>query len=182
MENIITKTGDKGSTKDFLGNSFSKADDVMLVLAYGDMVNAQLGNCRYLNDGLFKELQEVMWGIMGNISATLSSGSPESLDKNWDCRPSKFDKANIDKLEKLSADIRLELKEVKLGGWMHYSGLPVEVACKWVRIWECFLNQYVQGRFPAQFIPDGFFEDELVFVNRLSDYLFYLAIKEKTNG
>lgn len=160
---IYTKTGDDGKSSLLFGERRSKSDKIFEVLGDLDELSAHIGLvCEYLNNR--RSIEEFLKDIQSrllDIGADLA-GLP--------C----FNPENIGILEKEIDSIDLELPILKNfilpGGGLASS--------------HAHLARSVCRRFERHLVrtSDERFKDILIYINRLSDYLFVLARYMSENG
>ena len=163
---IYTKTGDKGTTSDVLGQRVSKADIKMELQGSIDEINAGVGHLRALiNITDSNEITTNIDNTLRDIQYTLFMiGSDVSSDFN-----NNYVKvSDISSLEQ-SIDIMSNIVG-QLQSFIYYSGNQASTYCQVVRsvvrrAERVFVRHMENKRFNLDY----------QFVNRLSDYLFTLS-------
>jgi cob(I)alamin adenosyltransferase len=170
---IYTKTGDKGKTTLIGGSKVSKADIKVEIYGSIDEVNSFIGLA--INFLFSKEHQAILFNVqknlfkLGNIFAT-----------DW----AKFDISqhciNENDIEELEQQIDLLSKNVKMpegfvlpGGTVASSYLHVcRAICRRTERLAVLYSEKFEGEsIEAKFVKTG-----CIFLNRLSDLLFVLAV------
>ncbi len=171
---IYTGTGDRGKTSLFSGQRVSKADE--RIEAYGDLdeLNSTIGG---LVAGLPGELAELIEELRQIQSALFQIGAlfattPDS--PSWEALP-PIASEQIEKLEQAMDRMAGSLPELKRfvlpGGhvtaaWSH---LARAICRRAERHAVRFLDTAFENRIPEPY------RKALVYINRLSDYLFLVA-------
>ena len=171
---IYTKTGDKGNTALIGGRRVPKHH--IRIETYGtiDELNSHLG---LLRDGAidihYKDILEIIQNNLFTIGAALATDTEKDILKNGKNRLniSKVNSSDIQLLEKEIDDMNIELPEmthfVLPGGHQTVSFCHIaRCVCRRVERIATSLNEVT----PLE-------SEILVYLNRLSDYLFVLARK-----
>lgn len=178
LPNITTKRGDGGYTNLWDGKLIHKGSRVIELQSYLDLFDSSLGllheNTDLSIDKLeildsIKKIQSRLIYLKGEICT-----SKENWDKFYKTKPMISD-VDVDYLEKCSSAIKtvLEEKLYDITGWVLYGeegGLTAQIdyAGRLCRLCEAKMYQ-VQ-------MEDVLYRKELyVFMNRLSDYLYWAA-------
>lgn len=164
---IYTKTGDKGSTSLIGGTRVSKSD--LRIEAYGtvDELNAHIGFCRDLltDEQSRKVLQDIQWQLF-SIGAALAC-DPE---KETRMQIPEVRESDITLLEQEIDRMNGELPPLKHfilpGGHTSISALHI-ARCVCRRAERCSVRLEAESGKVEPLI--------LIYLNRLSDYLFVLA-------
>lgn len=159
---IYTKTGDDGTTGLFGGGRLSKADEI--IEAYGslDEVTALLGMITTFNipDGetsLLFDIQHDLYGIMGALS-----NAPVDLQRAYQ-RTLVFEK-HIDAIQSMLPELQ---------SFVYPRGSQVSVWCHIARsVCRRAERELVRAKLKRN---DEMLDQILVYINRLSDYLFALG-------
>ncbi len=171
---IYTGTGDRGKTSLFSGERLSKADE--RIDAYGDVdeLNSTMGAlAAWLPDELGRAKSEVerIQSLLFSLGAVLAT-SADSPSMDVLTRVGREDEAFLE-----AAIDRMEAEMTPLAGFIlpggHRCAAWAHVArtvCRRAERKVVRLAAQESGQVPA----DGL-EHELVFLNRVSDYLFVLA-------
>lgn len=171
---IYTGTGDRGKTSLFSGERVAKSD--RRIAAYGevDELNSVLGalaaGLAGVSPGLAGRLQEIqadLFQLSAILAVTPDSPAMDALEKIAD--------SQIDDLEQTIDQLDSQLP--KLSGFILPGGHPTAAwahICRTVcrraeRKLTRISDEYVQGTAARQF------QLALIYLNRLSDYLFVLA-------
>jgi cob(I)alamin adenosyltransferase len=163
---IYTKTGDKGTTSDVLGNRVSKGDMKIELQGSIDEISAGIGYLRALLkkgsqaeeavsvDCGLREVQYALFRIGGDVSS--------------DFKSNYIREADIEALEQ-SID-KMSGVAVELTSFIYYSGCEAAAYCHVVRTVarraERVFVRHMEGKV---------YNLDYQYVNRLSDYLFSMA-------
>ncbi|HYF83725.1 MAG TPA: cob(I)yrinic acid a,c-diamide adenosyltransferase [Clostridia bacterium] len=163
---IYTKTGDKGTTSDVLGQRVSKGDIKIELQGSIDEINAGVGYLRSLlknttynrsaidlDDGL-RDIQYALFRIGGDVSSNFSQHHIKNAD--------------IEYLEN-SIDI-MEKSVGPLESFIYYSGSEAATYCHVVRS----VARRTERVF-VRFMENKEYNLDYQYINRLSDYLFSMA-------
>lgn len=167
---IYTKTGDKGETSLFTGQRVSKTDPFIEALGSVDECNSTIGLAMALlpaNPEMKKVrqqleiIQHALFDVGAALATPLTRAGKNKLEKT------RFDHQEIEELEKWMDQMEAELpplKEFILPGG-HPAGASLHVARSTCR------------RAERRVIPlnEDVSETVLVYLNRLSDYLFFAS-------
>ncbi|MGE5678680.1 MAG: cob(I)yrinic acid a,c-diamide adenosyltransferase [Pseudomonadota bacterium] len=163
---IYTKTGDKGTTSDVLGNRVSKGDMKIELQGSIDEVSAGIGYLRALlkkgcpveeaasADLGLRDVQYALFRIGGDVSSDFISNYIREADIE----------ALEQSIDKMSGDAG------ELTSFIYYSGCEAAAYCHVVRT--------VARRAERVFVrhmEDKAYNLDYQYVNRLSDYLFSMA-------
>jgi cob(I)alamin adenosyltransferase len=163
---IYTKTGDKGTTSDLLGNRVSKADIKMELQGAIDEINAGIGYLRALlkneviaatffdTDGILKDIQYTLFKIGGDISADFSYNYVKDSD--------------IDILEGYIDTMTNAVGQLQ--NFIYYSANQAAAFCQQVRS----VTRRAERVF-VKYLEEKEYNSDYQFINRLSDFLFTLA-------
>jgi cob(I)alamin adenosyltransferase len=163
---IYTKTGDKGTTSDVLGQRVSKADIKMELQGSIDEINAGIGYLRSLFNTLnmnetsmeidftLKDIQYILFMIGSDVSSDFKSHYVKASD--------------ISSLEQ-SID-RLTTTVGQLQNFIYYSGNQASTYCQVVRS----VVRRAERVF-VRYMENKEYNLDYQFVNRLSDFLFSLS-------
>lgn len=163
---IYTKTGDKGTTSDVLGNRVSKADIKIELQGTIDEVNAGIGYLRSLLkempnntqimdiDAVLRDIQYALFRIGSDVSSNFEYNYVKEADIAF-----------------LEQSIDLMTNTVgQLQNFIYYSGHQAAAYCQVVRSIvrraERVFVRHLEGKK---------YNFDYQFINRLSDYLFTLA-------
>lgn len=163
---IYTKTGDKGTTSDVLGQRVSKGDIKIELQGSIDEINAGAGYLRALLknaalsesvidlDGGLRDIQYALFRIGGDVSSDFSQNYIKEAD-----------------IEYLEQSIDIMTNTVgPLENFIYYSGSEAATYCHVVRS--------VVRRAERVFVrhmENKEYNNDYQYINRLSDYLFSLA-------
>lgn len=163
---IYTKTGDKGTTSDVLGQIVSKADIKMELQGSIDEINAGVGHLRALInstdcnetttniDNNLRDIQYTLFMIGGDVSSNFNNNYVKASD--------------ISSLEQSIDTMSGTLGQLK--NFIYYSGNQASTYCQVVRS--------VVRRAERVFVrhmENKQFNSDYQYINRLSDYLFTLS-------
>jgi cob(I)alamin adenosyltransferase len=163
---IYTKTGDKGTTSDVLGQRISKGDIKIELQGSIDEINAGAGYLRALLnitglsqsdldlDSGLQDIQYALFRIGGDVSADLSGNYIKEAD--------------LEHLEK-SIDL-MENATGPLENFIYYSGSEAATYCHVVRS-----AARRAERVFVRYMENKEYNLDYQYINRLSDYLFSLA-------
>ncbi|MDF2891695.1 MAG: yvqK [Clostridia bacterium] len=163
---IYTKTGDKGTTSDVLGQRISKADIKMELQGSIDEINAGVGYLRALIDSVNNSNAAInVDEILRDIQYTLFRiGSDVSSDFSYNY----VKESDISVLEN-SIDVMTNAAG-QLQNFIYYSGNQAAAYCQVVRSvvrrTERVFVRHMEGKE---------YNLDYQFINRLSDFLFTLA-------
>ncbi len=167
MVKIYTKTGDDGTTSLLSGARVSKSDSRLQTYGEVDHFNSMIGILiQYLEDGPDKTLLLDVQNKLFDLGALLAC--PE--DKVETFKLKKITKEFVDSIEKQIDSVGEQLPPLKFfilpGGSLAAANAHLcrTQARNVERIMVALKNE-------GGFIP----ENSLKFINRMSDYLFYLA-------
>ena len=171
---IYTGTGDRGKTSLFSGQRVSKADD--RIEAYGDMdelnstIGALVASLGRTHSEPVEELQHIqadLFAISALLATTPDSPSMDTI--------AGIDPESIEFLEKSIDQMVEALPELK--GFILPGGHPTaawaHVARTVCRRTERRVVRFLDASFKIQ-APDSY-QRALIYINRLSDYLFVVA-------
>lgn len=163
---IYTKTGDKGTTSDILGQRVSKADIKMELQGSIDEINAGIGHLRALLKTINSNESKInIDNSLRDIQYTLFMiGSDVSSDFNNNY-------VKVSNITLLEQGIDIMTSEIgQLQNFIYYSGNPASTYCQVVRSvvrrTERVFVRYMKGKE---------YNLDYQFVNRLSDFLFTLS-------
>ena len=170
MTNIYTRTGDKGETSLFSGERVLKNNHFIEALGAVDECNSSLGvaishlqaNEKDLKDQL-TSIQHALFDVGASLATPLTSSSLKKIEKT------RFDEESITELEKwidTMEDKLVPLKTFILPSG-HPSGAMLHFSRALCRRAERMIIPLIQNKQ----IPNSV----LVYLNRLSDYLFVAA-------
>lgn len=169
---IYTRTGDNGTTSLFSGGRVAKNDPIIEALGTVDEANSSLGMAisflpkvlpfQPIRDQL-EIIQHALFDLGAALATPRSKGDAKKLEKT------RFDKEEIGLLEQWIDEMTGELPPLKYfilpGG--HPSGASLHLSRSLIRRAErCVMPIFEQ---------EDVTEDILIYLNRLSDYLFTLA-------
>ena len=179
MKSLTTKIGDKGTTRDFANCPISKGSWQIELVGAGNAVNIALGNLYHIKSksnptadliiDISKNNQDIMQGIMGWIMGWRGKNFNSEMAVN---------QAN-EYCEKLLA----VLADYKMNHWITYKGEHGFAAATVVRHFEHLFWKNVDCNNIMQpdhrrGSDDKHFDNIGVYINRLSDLLFYVGILE----
>lgn len=157
---VYTKKGDNGRTSLLNGTSVLKTDDRIELLGTIDELNSHIGLAKVLADEeLRKQLTHIQRVLMGAMA-----GVADPMKKEY-----RFDEKEVEKLESWIDDMEDSFPRVKdfvlYGGCEQSARLDVAraVARRAERRYRTVAQKYVADR------------KAMMFVNRLSDYLYVAA-------
>ncbi len=163
---IYTKTGDKGTTSDVLGQRVSKGDMKIELQGSIDEINAGIGYLRALLknidchesainvDGNLRDVQYALFRIGGDVSSDFSRNYIKEQD-----------------IEYLEHSIDIITNTVgPLENFIYYSGSEAASYCHVVRS----VTRRAERVF-VRHMEDKEYNTDYQYINRLSDYLFSLA-------
>jgi cob(I)alamin adenosyltransferase len=163
---IYTKTGDKGTTSDVLGQRISKADIKMELQGSIDEINAGIGHLRALLgvlnvdettmdiDITLKDIQYILFMIGSDVSSNFKNHYVKASDIS-------SLEHNID---------RLTTTVGQLQNFIYYSGNQVSTYCQVVRS----VVRRAERVF-VRYMENKEYNLDYQFINRLSDFLFSLS-------
>jgi len=169
---IYTKTGDKGHTSLFTGQRVPKNDPFIQALGAVDECNSTLGLAisQLPGDHRFEEVRhqlETIQHALFDVGAELAT--PQTGEKNDKIDKTRFDHDGIEQLEDWIDAMEMQLPELDTfilpGG--HRSGATLHLArsiCRRAERYVAPLNDHAHVS-----------DNVLVYLNRLSDYLFVSA-------
>lgn len=165
MNNLTTKFGDGGWTKNVDGTVISKGSKPILAMAYGDWLNVLIGRVHKSFPILLPEksniiLQKAYSILMAQISARSSlvyTLDPEALME----------------VDRISAEIREELLDFRMNDWLIYEGNDAQECSKLSRVFESMYVEVMANQPPAR---SGENVLEYQFINRVSDMFFYMGL------
>lgn len=161
---IYTKKGDEGKTSLFGGGAFSK--DYIRIEAYGtiDELNANLGYLRdqlnddYITDRLLR-VQNLLFNIGANLATVPGKNPP-------------FPSLSSEYTVELEGDIdQMELDLPALKNFILPGGHPL---ISWCHVCRTICRR-AERRVVTLATQEGIDPGVIIFLNRLSDYLFVLA-------
>lgn len=167
---IYTKTGDKGETSLFTGQRVPKTDPFIEALGSVDECNSAIGAALSLlpENATIKPVQDQLIMIqhaLFDVGAALATPRTRAVDSKL--KKTRFDHEEIELLEKWMDEMEAKLPELKAfilpGG--HPAGAALHLArsiCRRAERRTIPLNADVS-------------ETVLVYLNRLSDYLFFVS-------
>jgi len=167
MNSLITGNGNNGTTLNFKGDRLRKSDLSIEVLAWGDLVACKIGGLEKYS-GISRIIQIIMAGVSSMSSLDLNS----NVELAWEECPYRLCGADITVLDDLQKDFEEILNFHNISHWVEYDGNPYFEASKFVRLFEVHFNRYVDSL-------GDIFQVEKVFINKLSDLLFYSGIIKK---
>ena len=163
---IYTKTGDKGTTSDVLGQRVSKADIKMELQGSIDEINAGIGHLRALlkttidneatinTDHALRDIQYALFMIGSDVSSDF-----------------KYNYVKASDIDLLEQSIDIMTKDVgQLQNFIYYSGSQASTYCQVVRS----VVRRTERVF-VRYMEDKEYNLDYQFVNRLSDFLFTLS-------
>lgn len=162
---IVTKTGDKGATKNLSGRTVSKSDICLCALGTFDELTSALGLARSFckDENLFSQIRRLQISLV-RVAAELSCCG--SLPVNIEPTGEKHIKELEDEISFLESKIKLPSSLILTGG--SSSAASLDLARSIARRME---REIVRAKEEKSCYSDRV----LVYINRLSDYLFLLA-------
>lgn len=163
---IYTKTGDKGTTSDVLGQRVSKADIKMELQGSIDEINAGIGHLRALFgilnidettiniDITLKDIQYTLFMIGSDVSSDFNNHYVKASD--------------ISSLEQSIDSMTTTVGQLQ--NFIYYSGNQVSTYCQVVRS----VVRRAERVF-VKYMENKEYNLDYQFVNRLSDFLFSLS-------
>ena len=163
---IYTKTGDKGTTADVLGNRVSKGDLKIELQGSIDEINAGIGYLRALLktealessifdlDETLRDLQYTLFRIGSDISSDFTYHYVKDTDIS-------FLEQSIDMMTSVVGPLQ---------NFIYYSGSQAATYCQVIRS----ITRRAERVF-VRFMEDKEYNLDYQFINRLSDFLFTLA-------
>ncbi len=163
---IYTKTGDKGTTSDILGNRISKGDIKFELQGSIDEINAGIGYLRALlkdvpydassldMDEVLRDIQYALFRIGGDVSSDFSRNYIKETD--------------IEALEK-GIDA-MSAASGPLESFIYYSGKD---AAAYSQVIRSIVRR--TERVFVRFLEDKEYNLDYQYINRLSDYMFSLS-------
>jgi cob(I)alamin adenosyltransferase len=163
---IYTKTGDKGTTSDVLGQRISKADIKMELQGSIDEINAGIGHLRAISsilifdettmdiDITLKDIQYILFMIGSDVSSDFKNHYVKAAD-----------------ISSLEQSIDYFTTTVgQLQNFIYYSGNQVSTYCQVVRS----VVRRTERVF-VRYMENKDYNLDYQFINRLSDFLFSLS-------
>jgi cob(I)alamin adenosyltransferase len=163
---IYTKTGDKGTTSDVLGQRVSKGDIKIELQGSIDEINAGVGYLRSLLknaahdgsatdlDGGLRDVQYALFRIGGDVSSDFSQHHVKEADI-------EYLEHSIDVMEKTVGPLE---------SFIYYSGSAAATYCHVIRS----VARKAERVF-VRFMENKEYNLDYQYINRLSDYLFSMA-------
>lgn len=172
MVKIYTKTGDKGETSLFTGERVPKYHDNIKTLGDIDECNSAIGAAAsFINaDAKFAIIkQQLNWiqNALFDLGAAVATPRTRAVTKKLD--KTRFDHASITLLEEWIDKHEHELPPLK--NFILPSGHPAGAMIHLART----ICRRAERHAVSLFMTGDITEDVLVYLNRLSDYLFVLA-------
>lgn len=168
---IYTKTGDKGTSATFAGDRRPKTDDIFEALGVTDELTCALGVARqYTTSEKFKELDDQLFKIQCILQDLASNvATPKKHARAAHLRQTRFDGKRVALLEKWIDEHSAKLPELKNfiipGGSIASAHLQLARA----------ICRRAERRVVPLVISLELDDKALMFLNRLSDYLFTIA-------
>lgn len=186
--NITTKKGDSGTTKTFVGETISKGDSSVLLLAYGDLTNSYLGSCKVDTTDIQRMIQKTM-GFISYITNIDTDNRNKIVNNMISMSNILFiSSSDIEYIEEICSKYRVLANEldIRMSGWHSYKGSNEMLASKTLRLFETLFVKFMESRF--YFIAEILSEENAkvlnldnfyIFLNRMSDLLFYMGLIEE---
>lgn len=168
---IYTKTGDKGTTGNLLGERVSKASNFIELQGSIDELNSHVGylNCLLIeNDTIVEEQKNILIEDLIEIQNALFNMGVE-ISMNFTKK--KIDKKHIEFLEKeidrMTGKMPPQTKFILYSGSKEgtYAHVVRSITRRAERVFVKYLNEKEISEYP----------DSYLFINRLSDFSFTLA-------
>ena len=161
---IYTRGGDEGNTSTFTGKRVRKNDDVIEAIGQMDVVVAYLQqNRRFYTEGSseYKQLSRLIEGLY-QMCAEVSNGKASGLSKT-------VNNSYVERLERSIDELN-----IKLDHFVDFKKeLPISLNTSRVFV------RTLERRMTDMLLKEQIRPVMYHYVNRMSDYLFALAVKEE---
>jgi cob(I)alamin adenosyltransferase len=173
LPEISTKKGDKGTTKNYSKESVRKNCAQMKCIAFIDLFTASMG--LFVNDveSYVPQILEDFVRLQGEIATS-------ELNQSW--YKQKITENDVDKLEAECAKIKakLEKENYEIKGWVNSGSegklsASIDFSSKFCRVAEGSI-------YDLEDTMEGEINPEIKkYINRLSDYLYWLARENRVS-
>lgn len=158
---IYTKNGDKGYTKNILGEAIKKSDDMLELQGSVDEVNATIGYLRSILSGESDEIDQLLRAIQYTV---FKLGS----DVTYNFTKQLVTEADVKRLEEAIDCMTGELEQQT--SFLYYSGHSTATYTQIIRsvvrrAERAFVRYYKGSTYPV----------DMQYLNRLADYFYVLA-------